>query len=253
MQESALVQVLTFDFHNTLANCDPWFDLEVRDLPWAVLQHLDLTSESADQALVEQEYRALRLEVIASGNEIDAYESVARIFATIGVDAEPAHITEAVDALMRDCLAHAQAVPGAVDTVRHLHRYGVRLGVVSSAVHHQTLNWILEQLDIADCFEMVVTSASSGYYKSTPAIYDHALVALDGDASVSVHVGDSLKWDIHTAQRAGMATVWLNTPRREVFATPSNDTVPTLTLQTMENAGPLLIELLDRVREPLDV
>jgi HAD superfamily hydrolase (TIGR01509 family) len=112
-------------------------------------------------------------------------------------------------------------LPGAVETVRHLHWEGVRLGVVSSAVHHQTLIWILDRMDILNCFDSIVTSASSGFYKSTPRIYASAMAELHADPRLSVHVGDSMRWDVETAQLAGLHTVWLQTPRR-MSSPPAN-------------------------------
>jgi HAD superfamily hydrolase (TIGR01549 family) len=241
------VQVLTFDFHNTLANCDPWFDLEIRDLPWAVITFLDMEPGNLTREDIEQCYRSLRLGVIESGNEIDAYTSVAMILDQTAIHASPADIRRAIDSLMLEAIHSTEAVPGTAETVQFLHRLGVRLGVVSSAVHHQTLDWIIDRMGLTHCFHQVVTSASSGYYKSTPGIYHAALRDLDGHAATSVHVGDSLRWDVETAQQAGLNAVWLRTKRREVFNTLPNTAVPSLTLETMENAGPELASLLNQL------
>lgn len=250
--ESCALQVLTFDFHNTLAHCDPWFDLEVRDLPWAVLQLLDISPPATRKAQVDDAYRQLRLDVIASGIEIDAYDAVWRILGDLGVAADQATVRMAIDDLMYRSTVAMEPVVGAVQTVRHLHAAGVRLGVVSSAVHHLSLDWILDRLGIASCFDAIVTSASCGYYKSTTAIFDASLGLLGGDAATSVHVGDSLRWDVATAQQAGMTAVWLQTPRRDTFAARTPDITPALTLQTLEQAGPVLVDLLERVRVPVD-
>nr|MBA2290299.1 hypothetical protein [Chloroflexia bacterium] len=41
------MQIITFDFHNTVAHCDPWFELEIRTLPAAVLGRLaDVNAET---------------------------------------------------------------------------------------------------------------------------------------------------------------------------------------------------------------
>lgn len=247
--KSWVLQVLTFDFHNTLAACDPWFDLEVRDLPWAVLELLGAALPVTEKFLVDGAYRQLRLDVIASGNEIDAYDAVLRIVDGLDIAANRATVTRAVDDLMyRSTLAMA-AEPGAVETVRSLHRAGVKLGVVSSAVHHLSLGRMLDRLDITSCFDTVVTSASSGFYKSSPAIYEAALGLLDGEAATSVHVGDSLRWDVATAQQAGMTAVWLETSRREVFAGNAPVATPSLALSSLEGAGPTLLALLERLRK----
>ena len=241
-----LVQVLTFDFHNTLANCDRWFHLEIRDLPWAVRERLGLDA-GPDQAAFEQAYRSLRLGVIESGNEIDATASVVRIFDELGVSAPTTEIERAIDGLMREAIEEMQPVPGAVETVRALHGSGLPLGVVSSAVHHQTLEWILAEMEVLDCFERIVTSASSGYYKSTPAIYAAALADLGGTAAQSVHVGDSLRWDVQTAQQAGLTAVWLQTERREVFNREQPDVTPALTLSSLVGAAPKIQAVLETV------
>jgi HAD superfamily hydrolase (TIGR01549 family) len=246
------VQVLTFDFHNTLANCDPWFELETRDLPWAVIEHLELRSPRVEKLTIDQAYRQLRLDVIASGNEIDAYDSVERVLEHYEVQASRQDIGNAVDHLMHESLDAMLPVPGAVDTVKFLHAEGVRMGVVSSAVHHLTLEWILDRLDLHSRFDAVITSASCGFYKSTPGIYTHALEILGGEPSMSVHVGDSLKWDVDTAQQAGVTAVWLQTGRREVFASDYQGVKPELTLQSLHGAGPILADLLGQVRSVVD-
>lgn len=246
------MQVLTFDFHNTLANCDPWFDLEVRDLPWAVIEHLGIATTGRSRTDIDTAYRLLRQKVVASGNEIDAYDAVGKILAELNLETEREIIRNAVDDLMHRSIHHIEPVPGAIDAVRHVHATGVKLGVVSSAVHHLSLDRMLERMGIAACFDTVVTSASCGFYKSTPAIYAAALGQLGGHPASSIHIGDSLRWDVATAQEAGMTAVWLQTARHDVFAADAPRAEPSLTLTTMVQAGPKLVDLLNRVRLPAD-
>jgi len=241
------VQVLTFDFHNTLAHCDPWFELEVRLLPRSVIERLAIRHTLEPDA-IDETYRDLRKRVIASGQEIDANDGVAEVLERLGLGASRPEIARTVDALMAEALEAMVPVAGAVGTVRHLHAEGVPLGIVSSAVHHDSLEWTLERLGLAPCFQAVVTSARSGYYKSTPAIYDYALARLGGTAGMSVHVGDSLRWDVAVAQQAGIQAVWLQTPRKEVFSTGPVDASPVLTLPTLDRAGPILGDLLASLR-----
>lgn len=246
------VQVLTFDFHNTLANCDPWFELEIGDLPWAVVTELGLPLPASEKPRVDGAYRNLRQDVIASGVEVDAYAAVTLILESFGYDPPSGAVVRAIDGLMYQAINATVPVAGAVETVRQLHAAGTRLGVVSSAVHHRTLEWILERLGIATCFAQVITSASSGHYKSTPAIFESALQLLGGTAGSSVHVGDSLRWDVATAQQAGMTAVWLETQRRDRFASTPITVTPDLTLQSLEGATPALLGLLERIRVPID-
>ena len=241
------MQVLTFDFHNTLAHCDPWFELEVRSLPRSVIERLAIR-HTLDPDAIDETYRDLRKRVVATGLEVDANDGVVEVLDRLGLGASRPEIARTVDALMAEALEAMVPVAGAAGTVRHLHAEGVPLGIVSSAVHHDSLDWTLDRLGLASCFQAVVTSARSGYYKSTPAIYDYALATLGGTAGLSVHVGDSLRWDVAIAQQAGIKAVWLQTPGKEVFSTGPVDASPDLTLLTLDGAGPLLGDLLASLR-----
>ena len=90
-----------------------------------------------------------------------------------------------------------------------LHDRGCTLAVVSSAIYPPFLEWTLEAFGIRDCFATVVTSAAAGYYKSDPAIYQHALADTGFTPGDAVHIGDSPRWDATTAKEAGMRTILL--------------------------------------------
>lgn len=240
------MQIVTFDFHNTLVSCDRWFELEVRTLPWDVI--LDLGIPQTDQttrSTVLSAYQDLRAEVVRSGNEIDSYASVGRIFATVGVSAEAGDVRSSVDGLMAGALDSASLESGADALVRDLYERGTRLAVISSAIHHDFLQFALERFSLAGCFERIVTSASSGYYKSNPEIYRSTIAGLGGHPCSCVHVGDSLRWDVESAQKAGIKTVWLD---RGGAAMPWDKTplpVPDLRLESLTNATGVILDLLE--------
>ena len=68
--------VVTFDFHDTLVDCDDWFQLEIRELAPAVLDwaaaegFLVDSSDRYDEA--RNLYRGIRADVMATGREQDA-------------------------------------------------------------------------------------------------------------------------------------------------------------------------------------
>jgi putative hydrolase of the HAD superfamily len=167
---------------------------------------------SPDEELTEAataEYRRLRRSIILHGNELTAEQSLSTVFEALGIKIDIAAIAVGIESLMRETLAHAKTVPGAIETVESLANAGVSLGVVSSAVYHPFLEWSLERFEIADRFRVIVTSASCGYYKSRPEIYWSALAALGAEPDKSLHVGDSARFDVDGAHRAGMRTAWL--------------------------------------------
>jgi HAD superfamily hydrolase (TIGR01549 family) len=222
--------LITFDFHNTLAHCDTWFQLEIAQLPSAVAKEI---APDIDHVALTAAYREIRQQVIASGIEKTASQGVKDAFTTLGTDPGDLRIEQAIDRLMKSALDDLAPVAGAIETIRRLHRGGFQLGVVSSAVHHDFLEWALEVFGIRDHFRFVLTSAKSGWYKSHPAIYEQALALASTEAPESLHIGDSLRWDVAMAARVGMNTGWLETPQHH----PS-DAQPDLVFSTLIDAAP---------------
>ena len=236
---------ITFDFHNTLADCPEWFELEVRSLPSAYLTwHASQDAASYSEAVLtdaDHRYRTLRREIMDHGNELTAEQSLRVIFDAMTIPAKDAEIEEGVAVLMHGAAAKARPIPGAVETVRAIAQAGVRLGVVSSAVYHPFLEWTLDEFGVKDAFASIVTSASAGYYKSRPEIYLHAAELLSAQPGHMVHVGDSLRFDVGGASRAGMGTVWLQYADKPG---DGSDYVPDLTVSTLEDSAPGIIGVL---------
>lgn len=241
------MQIATFDFHNTVASCDPWFELEIRTLPAAVLDRL--AGVSLKPGVIERAtdlYRALRREVISTGIERDAMTGVAHVFDELAISYQERDIAACIDGLMRECMTALSPVPGAVETISALTAAGVPVGIISSAVHHPFLEWSLERFGILDQLAFVATSARLGHYKSVTTIYEAAYALVDADLALGVHIGDSPGWDIDTAQRAGLAAV-LYEPGRQ--SAPRDDSfAPDLVLETLVDAHEPLMALLDQRR-----
>jgi FMN phosphatase YigB (HAD superfamily) len=239
---------ITFDFHNTLVHCDSWFELEVRTLPTVFLRWLEPSNGAyrrglSDDAL-ERSYRKLRTAIIAHGHELTAEQSLELVLTGAGISIDAITIHRGIEELMMATLETAEPVEGAVDAVHALAEAGVALGVVSSAVYDPFLRWALDRFGILGRFGAVVTSASSGYYKSRPEICWETLGMLSASPSRSVHVGDSARFDVDGAARAGMRTVLLV---HGTAATPSVE--PDLTVNTLDGSAPALLDLLTRAQQ----
>jgi HAD superfamily hydrolase (TIGR01509 family) len=206
------IRAVTLDFHNTIARCDRWFALEVRELVPEVLRvlatHGTLPIADGLHDRARTAYRTLREGIIARGDERDALDCALATLAAIEVALPDTAVAETIDGLMREALVEATPMPGVIEAVGALRARGLRVGIVSSAVHHSFLEWTLAQFGIGDAFTTVITSASSGFYKSRPEIYHAALRGLGTDASETIHVGDSYRFDVLGARRAGMRAIW---------------------------------------------
>ena len=236
--------VVTFDFHNTIARCDRWFALEIRELvPAFLVWHAERHGAAPpDPAALERgrlAYHALRAEVRDTGIERDAVAALVAILPGLGHDIPEAEIGRGVDDLMAGTFDdEVLPLPGAVDTVRYLAGQGTRLGLVSSAVYTPFLHWTLDRFGLAGDFAMVLTSADAGFYKSHPGIYQLAARHLDRQPGRIVHVGDSFGFDVEAGRRAGFRTVWVQGDR----PTP-DERAADLTLPDLVGAGPSILAL----------
>jgi FMN phosphatase YigB (HAD superfamily) len=224
------MQLITFDFHNTLARCDTWFDLEVYSIASRVALDTEILIEPAT---LDADYRVVRSEVIRSGVEVSAADAVSHVFTSNGIELERHHIDSSVDRLMRGALNDLTPTPGSIETIRFLKARGYTLGVISSAAHHEFVEWALASFGILEHFAFVLTSVSAGIYKSRPELYRLALDSVGADAGRSLHVGDSIKWDVETASLAGMRTAWLVSEQRH-----TSEVRPDLAFESLEDSGP---------------
>ena len=111
-----MIQLVTYDFHNTIAHCDDWFQLEIRTLPVRVLEransgHLNRIGEETLTA----KYRELRQQVMADGIEIEAIEGLTLTYQAFDLDLDLEQfeydLTSAeVSARVRDDMLDAEAM-----------------------------------------------------------------------------------------------------------------------------------------------
>lgn len=244
---AVVTSLVTFDFHNTIASCDAWFDLEIRDLPVRTLEILDpstLDVHSPDG--ITASYRSLRKQVMASGREVDAVEGVRRVTDALGVRLAVEDIASAIESLMHEAAAEATPIPGAVESIRAIAGNGTRVGVISSAVYHPFLEWTLERFGVGQELAFIMTSASTGIYKSNPDIYRVAMENAGARPDRSIHVGDSEKWDVWAAKEAGMRAVWFANGKSDPIVDREMETEPDHTVHYMGDVAPWVLGALER-------
>jgi HAD superfamily hydrolase (TIGR01549 family) len=92
--------------------------------------------------------------------------------------------------------------------LEQLHGTGVTLGVISN--WEEWLGALMDHLDIARYFDVVVPSGTAGFEKPDAAIFQHALDAANVAPQEAVHIGDSLRDDVHGAAAVGMRPILLD-------------------------------------------
>jgi len=206
-------RVVLFDFHNTLATCDRWLELEIKTLPGLAIERLHASGlidggigAAPDEA--NRLFRELRAEVRSSGVELSAFEGTRQVLTRMGYHVPDEALASAVEALEYSCLTEVDLMPGAHDCLRQLTEQDYRLGVVSSAGFPPFVERALEMLGLRTYFSEVVTSTGEGIYKSDPEIFRRAVSRLDATPSEAVHIGDHAIYDVGAASKAGLATIW---------------------------------------------
>ena len=214
-----MIKVVLFDFHNTLATCDSWLELEIRTLPGQVMLQLarngsieDVSPRMLNEA--ERLFRELRQEVRDSGVELSAVEGARRVLEEMGVRVLGPELEHAVETLEYACLPEVAMLEGANRVLERLRNDRYQLGVVSSAGYPQFVELALEKLGLRTFFSEVVTSAGEGLYKSNPQIFRLAASRLGAEPSEAIHVGDHAIYDVQTAKAAGLSAIWFTAQAR---------------------------------------
>ena len=107
--------------------------------------------------------------------------------------------------------------PGVADLLSDLRAADIRLGVISDTSYStgSTLKTLLSQEGLAEFIDAWAFSDEVGRSKPHPAMFEHALKALDAKPEATAHVGDNPKTDISGALDMGMHAV-LYRPHKEL-------------------------------------
>jgi HAD superfamily hydrolase (TIGR01509 family) len=214
-----MIKAVLFDFHNTLATCDEWLELEIKTLPGLALRKL------ADKGLIEVHspqnveranaiFRQLRQRVRESGLEVSAIDGVLEVLREMDFDALKVEVGQVVAELEHACLPQVQMIPGTDHALEHLRDAGYQMGVVSSAGYPPFVELALEAIGLRAYFSEVITSAGEGLYKSNPELYRLSAARLDAAPDEAVHVGDHPAFDVEAAKAAGLRAIWFTAQSR---------------------------------------
>lgn len=97
--------------------------------------------------------------------------------------------------------------PDVIASLAALKKRKIRMAVISN--WDDRLRVLLESLELAHEFEVIIVSAEVGFTKPSPKIFQAAVEALQLPPTQILHVGDSEKEDHHGAQAAGFQSRWL--------------------------------------------
>lgn len=97
-------------------------------------------------------------------------------------------------------------VPGLLSAAEQA---GLPVALLTNSAHAPT-RVKLDALDLAERFEVVVTTDTLGFGKPDPRVYLEACRLVGAQPHRVVCIGDSIEWDVLGAQAAGLRAVWLD-------------------------------------------
>jgi beta-phosphoglucomutase len=106
------------------------------------------------------------------------------------------------DEFYREACAVLEPVAGSVEFIKQLEKAGVRIAVATSA-SRQRARWTLQQLNIADSFQVVVTGDDVVQSKPDPTIYRLAAQGLSISPEYLFAIEDSV-CGVRSAKSAGL-------------------------------------------------
>ncbi|MGD2058093.1 MAG: HAD family hydrolase [Anaerolineales bacterium] len=116
---------------------------------------------------------------------------------------------------MREEYQPRDVVPESVlPTLENLKQSGFRLGLVSN--RSKPMNELVEELGLAQHFEIILAAGEVGWYKPDPRLLEHAARQLKTTPSASIYIGDNYHADVLGARAAGMEPVLIDP--RSIYA-----------------------------------
>ena len=151
----------------------------------------------------------------AGGGRAGFYDEQAALVADI-VGAEPEIIRDKIENLIyRGWERHFKKIklyPGVLETLDAFRRAGLKLGLLSDFPPEAKL----EYLGIGACWDAVLCSEQIGSLKPKSAPFAELARALDLEPGKILYVGNSFRYDVIGAKKAGMSAALIN---RTLFST----------------------------------
>lgn len=203
------VKAVAFDLFNTLITVDMPSRWSSIDRLLDSLREQGIAAHADDFMPVYREVvREFVSEAERLGKETHNGVWVSTALQRLGLDVPPEdpRVGRVVEAYFSAFVDNAHELPGTADMLAALKpRY--RLAVVSNLTHGPAAHQMLQHLDLARHFEVILVSGDLGYRKPHPQIFRSLVEALDLPPSAIVFVGDDPRTDVQGSFDAGMRPV----------------------------------------------
>jgi len=159
-------------------------------------------------------------------------------------DVQEGVIREGLQAMYAVTEGHRHVEQDTALTLETLGGKGYRLGLISNAGDDADVQTLVDNANLRDYFDLIITSAAEGIRKPSPHIFHKMLNYWGIEPSQAAMVGDTLSADIHGARKAGLYSIWItrraDTPANQALA---DEVFPDATIATLGELPGLLENL----------
>ena len=159
--------------------------------------------------------------------EVPLEEPFKEFLAKLAIPAfgDPQFIQDALADFLKPEIESWKLYPDATMLMSTLKDMSLKLGLVSNASSNMVITVIIDRLNIARFFDIIVTSAQLRLRKPRPEVFNKALESLRVNSNESVMVGDTIKGDIGGAKSLGMKAILVKRANSETDEGPDPDAV----------------------------
>jgi putative hydrolase of the HAD superfamily len=206
---SSMIEAVTFDFWNTIAQVPEGTMPEARRR--AVVAACEEGGVAVEPALLEASLDEVRLRWESSWGEgvhLHPEEGAEMLVRALGLEGEGrARVAVAFLGAIRE--VELELAPGIGPALQELKVRGARLGIVCDVGFSggEMLRELLDREGLLEHFDGWSFSDETGYYKPAPQAFEAALGALGARPGKAMHVGDLRRTDVAGAAALGMKTV----------------------------------------------
>ncbi|GIP26230.1 noncanonical pyrimidine nucleotidase, YjjG family protein [Paenibacillus sp. J23TS9] len=138
-------------------------------------------------------------------------ERFVRLISKYELQIDPNHFSEQYT---KHLIEGSLLIDGAIDLFRYLSNNGYRIVIITNGINEVQIKRI-NQSELSNTFEVIVTSEDAGYQKPHTGIFDYAFRKINvWNKERVIIVGDSLTSDIQGGINYGIDTCWFNPGRK---------------------------------------
>lgn len=208
-------RIVSFDFACTLfwePGCDPKYDARyVRDALWNVLSFIERRGFEVDKPVDPwKTYLSVWDEIRSNGPRREIWHRyiLLRFLYRLGINIDSYLLDEIYEYFISQRIKHYTLHSGVESILKYLVGRGYQLILTTGTASHDLIVGVIKYWGLDKYFKLIYSTQLVGIPKDDPSFYRELTMLLDLRPDEIIHIGDSLRYDIHPARAVGLKTIY---------------------------------------------